>query len=269
MVSVALLIMQRLFAWHYYQRFSKEEIDAYFKPITSKYGIRIVYEIGDDFFSPLENPPVPAGPHRNSKVKPIRHRVLIRYPVILQKAFNKYPVEVIKNYLSRIHFAREIDQAGFQFGGSYDPFRRIIYLVDNGEKNDDQAMYAFHHGFSSLLLKSHSFWVDPWTDHHPKDFKYLGDIYDTWEAANKIRETMTDEDCYKNGIITNYGLTNFGNDFSEYSAMIFTYPKKFKKIMNQYPRVRGKFLMWLEFYQKIDPIFTEAYLFGKSGNAAE
>jgi hypothetical protein len=46
--------------------------------------------------------------------------------------------------------------------------------------------------------------------------------------------------------------------------MIFTYPEKFKKIINEYPRVRGKFKVWLDFYQKIDPIFTEAYLLGKN-----
>jgi hypothetical protein len=260
--------MQQLFSWYYFKTFSKEEINARFKPITSKYGVKIVYEIDNDFFSSLENTPIPAGPHRGSKVKPIRHRVLMRYADILQKAFDKYPVEVIKSHLSRIHFAREINQAGFKFGGSYDPFRRIIYLVDNGEKNDDQAIAAFHHEFSSLLIKNHSFWVDPWTDHHPKDFKYLGEIYDTWKAVNRVRNAITDDECYENGFVTDYGLTNFGNDFSEYSAMIFTYPEKIKQIMAKYPRVRGKFLVWLKYYQKIDPIFTEEYLFGKSVNAA-
>jgi hypothetical protein len=60
-----------------------------------------------------------------------------------------------------------------------------------------------------------------------------------------------------------YGQTDFENDFNEYSGMIFTYPQKFKKIMKQYPRVRGKLKVWLELYQKIDPIFTEKYLLGK------
>ncbi len=32
--------------------------------------------------------------------------------------------------------------------------------------------------------------------------------------------------------------------------------------MGSYPRIRAKFLVWLEFYQSIDPIFTEEYLFG-------
>jgi hypothetical protein len=254
----------QIFTWHYTKAFPKEEIDALFEPITTKYGIRIVYEIGDDFFSPLENPPIPAGPDRDSKVKPIRHRVLLRYPALLQKALEKYPVQVIKNHLNAIYFAREINDDGFIYGGSYDPFRRIIYLVDSGGQSNDLAERVFHHEFSSLLLKRHSFWVDPWTDHHPKDFRYFHELYDSWAAMKKAREAIPDYDCYVKGILTNYGLTNFENDFNEYSAMIFTYPQKFKKIMNQYPRVRGKFLVWLEYYQKIDPIFTEAYLLGKS-----
>jgi hypothetical protein len=97
----------------------------------------------------------------------------------------------------------------------------------------------------------------------------LDRIYDSWKDEKKVRELITDIDCYGEGIVTNYGITSFSNDFSEYSAMIFTYPKKFNKIMDQYPRVRGKFKVWLEFYQKIDPIFTEEYLFGKTVRASK
>jgi len=64
-------------------------------------------------------------------------------------------------------------------------------------------------------------------------------------------------------IYNKQAFSNFENDFNEYAAMIFTHPQKFKKIMNQYPRVRGNFLLFLEFYHKIDHIFTEAYLLGE------
>jgi hypothetical protein len=59
-----------------------------------------------------------------------------------------------------------------------------------------------------------------------------------------------------------YGQTSVENDVNEYAAMIFTYPQKFKEIMDQYPRVRDKFLVLLEFYHNIDPKFTEEYLLG-------
>jgi hypothetical protein len=261
--------MQQLFAWHYYKTFPKEEIEAAFEPITSKYAIRIVYEIGDDFFSALENSKLPNGPPRDSKLKAIRHRVLMRYPDALQKALGKYPAEVIKHHLKAIYFAGDIEHDGVRYGGTYDIYKRIVYLVDNGENNNDRAMYAFHHELSSLFLLSHTFYTAPWLENHPKGFKYLDDIYDSWKDEKNARKIITDSDCYEKGIVTNYGITNFSNDFSEYSAMIFTYPDKFKKIMDQYPRVRGKFLVWLELYQKIDPIFTEEYLFGKSVRASK
>jgi hypothetical protein len=172
-LSIVFFIMWLLFRWHYHQTFPNDKIDALFEPITSKYGIKIVYEIGDDFFSPLENPPIPAGPPRYSMVRPIRHRVLLRYPALLEKAFEKYPVELIKKYLNAIYFVGEIDAAGFKAGGTYDPFRRIVYLADNGAKTDAQAMRTFHHEFSSLLLKGRSFFVNPWTDNNPGKFLFI------------------------------------------------------------------------------------------------
>ncbi len=252
---------------HYYDNrtYTKAQIDRMFEPITARYGIRIVYEVGDDFFSDLFSPFIPAGPARDSKVKPIRHRLLARYPHILQKAFEKYPTYMVKKYLKAVYFAEEIDENGFQYGGSYDPFRRIVYLVNNGRQTDDLAESFFHHEFSSLLLKSHSFFLNPWEAFNPQGFKYLYEIYGNFKSLPSsivIQGKGTDED-YKEGFVADYGRTEFENDFNEYSAMIFTHPEKFKKIMNQYPRVRGKFLVWLEFYQKIDPVFTEAYLLKK------
>lgn len=270
-ILIVAIIAQQLFSLYYNRTYSKEEINHLFEPITSEYGIKIVYKIGDDFFSPLKNPHIPAGPPKGSKIRPIRHRVLLRYPDLLQKAFNRYPSKVIKNNLNAIYFARDIDDGDLKYGGTYDPFRRIIYLVDNGVKNDEKAMYAFHHEFSSLLLSRHSFFVNPWLDNNPKGFVYLTEKYNSWKAMEKdveISKKGTEED-YEKGFIRAYGQTDLENDFNEYSAMIFTYPQKFKKIMNKYSRVRGKFKVWLEFYQKIDPIFTEEYLLGNSLNTAK
>jgi hypothetical protein len=232
-----------------------------FEPITTKYGIEIAYEIDDDFLSSIENPGIPAGPSQNSIVVPIRHCVLARYPALLKEALDKYPIGIVTKYLSQINFAEEINEDGFKYSGSYDPFRRIIYMVDDGTKPDENAIHTFHHEFSSLLLARHSFLLNPWTDNHPDGFKYMVQLHDSVEERIKAREGITD--FYEKGIVANYGLTSFENDFNEYSAMIFTYPGKFKQIMDQYPRVRGKFSVWLKFYNKIDPIFTEEYFLGK------
>ncbi len=255
-----------VFVWYDNRTYTAEQIEAMFQSITSKYGFDIVYEVDENFLSPLVNPAIPAGPSPDSKVIPIRHSVLANYPSILKRALGKYPINVIRKHLSAIHFAGEIDQNGFKYGGSYDPFRRILYIVNEGRKTEGLSIYIVHHEFSSLLLKLHTLLLNPWFEQNPKDFKYLDDIYGNYKTMIKKNIKFKADDVktnYEKGFVSDYGRTNFENDFNEYSAMIFTYPEKFKKIMNQYPRERGKFLVWLEFYHKIDPIFTEAYLLGE------
>lgn len=239
--------------------YTQEEIDKLFEPITSKYGIKINYEIDENF------PPIQlGGEHAHfDKAEAIDVRVLVRYPLLLRKAFNKYPVSVIKEYLTAIYFAKELDCSGLRYGGTYDQFRRIVYLVNDGKQPDDLSVAIFHHEFSSILLKRNGFFLNPWLENNPSDFKYsietksnIEDIY-----SGSIEGTIGD---YENGFLNAYSQISYENDFNEYARIILTQPQKFKTIMNQYPRIRGKFLLWLEFYHKIDPIFTKEYLLGKS-----
>lgn len=211
----------------------------------------------------MENPIVSAGPPEDSFVRPIRHRVLLDFPPIIEKALSRYPISVIKKYLKSIHFAGEIEHDGFNYAGSYDPFRHIIFLVSDGWSDEKYPIGIFHHEFSSLLLKSHSLVINPWFDQNPANFEYL---YDSRRGRREIYESVSPkgtEKDFENGFMSSYGQTDFENDFNEYSKMIFTYPMRFKELMNRYPRVRGKFLAWLKFYQEIDPVFTETYLFGE------
>ena len=260
-ISLVLMGISKLFLFYYDRSYPEEHIRKAFDPIISKYGVEVVYEVDEDFLSSLVNPALPAGPARHSKVKPIRHRVLMRYPDLLRSAFEKYPVRVIDDYLYAIHIAGDINQDGFRYSGSVDPYRKVIFLVDDGWKDDQQAVRTFHHEFSSLLISGNTFLLNPWLDNNPKNFKYLVKRFKSWDDINTTGQGGLAE--YTEGFVTDYGRVSFENDFNEYSAMILTYPDKFKNIMQQYPRVRGKFLIWLEFYQKIDPIFTEEYLLGK------
>ena len=86
-ISMSLWAISELYLLYSNKIYTKDQIGKMFEPITSKYGIKIVYEVGPDFFSNLVNPIIPAGPDRHSRVTPIQHRLLARYPHILQKAF--------------------------------------------------------------------------------------------------------------------------------------------------------------------------------------
>jgi len=238
--------------------YTKEEINKLFEPITSKYGIKIVYTIDDDF-----GPILLGGEHAHFNVaEPIDTRVLARFPTLLEKAFAKYPVQVIKEYLSAIYFAKALEYDGLRYAGSYDPFRKIVYLVDDGNDSDEYSIGTFHHEFSSLLLKSHTFYLNPWFEQNPEGFKY------SMEKTSNIKEIYGvsqegEASDYNLGFVDAYCRISFENDFNEYSRMIFMQPQKFKRIIAQYPHVRRKFEIWLDFYHMIDPIFTEEYLLGK------
>jgi hypothetical protein len=178
MLMCCLAILALIESYNLYRDriFSKEDIEEKFEPLTKRYGIRIVYQVNGDFLSNITYSLLPAGPSRHSKVTPIRHRVLLRYPQLLSIAFARYPEHVIKSYLNAIHFAGDINEGGFRYGGSFDPFKRVVYLIDDGRLTDDHAIYAFHHEFSSLLLGRHSLFLNPWFDQNPKGFVYA---YDT------------------------------------------------------------------------------------------
>jgi hypothetical protein len=253
---VVLWACNGLYLIYLHKTYTKEEIDAFFEPITSKYGIKIAYEVDADFLTPWEESPI---------IEPIRHRVLVRNVDILQTALERYPVQVIKNHLSVINFAGQITKKyGVNYGGFYDEFKSSIYLIDNGSQTPDDVISTFHHEFSSLLLKrNHPFDANLWTVNNPNEFEYLyettKDFVKTYNSVSHLGGTEVE---YEKGFMDTYAQTSVENDFNEYAAMIFTYPQKFKKIMDQHPRVRGKFLVFLEFYQNIDPIFTEEYLLG-------
>jgi hypothetical protein len=46
-----------------------------------------------------------------------------------------------------------------------------------------------------------------------------------------------------------------------------TFPKE--EIDARFEPLTGKFMVWLEFHQKIDPIFTEEYLLGQGENGTK
>ncbi len=90
-ILVVLWACNGLYLIYLHKTYTKEEIDAFFEPITSKYGIKIIYKVDEEFLSPWGESPI---------IEPIRPRVLVRYAVSLQMALERYPVQVIKNHLS-------------------------------------------------------------------------------------------------------------------------------------------------------------------------
>jgi hypothetical protein len=239
------------------EKMTQAEIDTLFGEITKRYGVKIVCKI-DDNYAPIlkggKQPPF-------ERVKRIDDAILQRFPSILDKAFRKYPAWIIRKNLSAVYLAKEIWDSGIYFEGTYDQSRRIVYLINDGKGDDGPIIHAFHHEFSSILLKSNIFFLSQWYENIPEGFKYRMEFYDTLKELVAGTSLIGKPDDYEKGFLNTYGQTSFENDFNEYSGYIFARPDDFKQIMDRYPRVRAKFLAWLDFYHEIDPIFTEDYFF--------
>jgi hypothetical protein len=159
--------------------YTKEDIDKVVALITSKYGTKIIYKINGDF-APIRYGWAHAQFNRIEKIAPC---ILVKYPAKIAMAFDKYPVKVIKENINAIYFAKEMESNGLQYGGTYDSFRRIIYLVNDGEQTDDRSIAIIYHEFSSLLLYRYGFFTNPCLNQNPKGFKYRSDMYSSWEKA--------------------------------------------------------------------------------------
>ena len=159
--------------------YTEEDIAELFKPVTSKYNIEIVYEI-DKTFPPIL---LGYGTHKQfHKIEPIQKKILARYPGILTKALSKYPPDLIDYYLKAVYFAGAIEESyGLRYAGTYDPFRQIIYLVNDGTMSNKQTEATFHHELSSLFLSQHGFFLNPWLKQNPENFQYRSEKYDTSE----------------------------------------------------------------------------------------
>ena len=75
---------------------------------------------------------------------------------VLDTALNKYPAEVLKKNLKRIHVMQSLRFFGLDFGGTY--FKRDIYISNNGTENGYTTTYlegTFHHSYLVILHSRH------------------------------------------------------------------------------------------------------------------
>ena len=74
-----------------------------------------------------------------------------------------------------------------------------------------------------------------------------------------VDDNYSDPDLLKQGFLNRYAQSNFENDFNLYAEVIFTFPEKMRQLINQYPRVKQKYLFVKSFYINIDKGFSSVF----------
>ena len=100
-----------------------------------------------------------------------------------------------------------------------------------------------------------------WRSAHSNHFLYKADSDPAYEWMF-LRGHIDPVDKYQlldRGLLNQYSETSVENDFNTYAEVIFTEPKRMKKLIKKYPVIHRKYQIFKAFYLAIDPGFSKAF----------
>lgn len=179
---------------------------------------------------------------------------------LLNIALCKYPNAVISKNLKKVYFLKSLHFYDVNYGGTY--YQDTLYVVNSGSRNgytDQFVEKTIHHEFSSILYQKHSefFNETAWKKYHLSNFSYgsggAAEIK-SGKSSEEFSPTLNDK-----GFLTEYSMSSLENDINEIAQNLFSPKPGFWHVVYRYPKVRHKVNIVIQFYHKIDPIFTMGY----------
>ncbi|MBL7137895.1 MAG: hypothetical protein ISS17_03880 [Bacteroidales bacterium] len=179
---------------------------------------------------------------------------------ILNKAIAKYPEDVLFVYLRKVYVLKSLTFFGVPYGGTNT--KDVIYLTydnSNPERTSEYVEGVFHHEFSSVLLRKFYKQFDKrsWVAINPPDFSYgTGGV----EAIKKGEASLDyNYDLLAFGFLNKYSQSAFEEDINVFAQNLFSGGEQFWFIVDTFDRIREKARLVIDFYQQINPQFTEEY----------
>lgn len=218
--------------------------------------VKIVFEVTADVF-----PSSWYGGEINAKAESLSLSEQTRSAKIVKKAISKYPDKLIKSNLHKVYVFKSLEFFGVPYGGTYTTGK--IYLANNGVLNnytDEYIERGFHEEFSSILKNNYSqfFEEDLW-----KTINGNGFIYNSLNGYEAIQSGHSsegpDKEVYEKGFLTEYGMSTMENDFNSFAKQLFLPDKNFWKVTEDYEKLMKKRDLVINFYNKIDTIFTKDF----------
>ena len=192
----------------------------------------------------------------------IDSREINRSKQVTFSALTKYPSELLRLNLEAVYWLKKMSFYDVGYGGTNS--NSALYLTNDGEQmgySNNYLEQTFHHEFSSILFRNYRSFFDSssWKLANYHDFIYN----DPEDGVGAIRNNSSSQDLdtmlCREGMLTQYALSSLENDLNTFAQNLFSPSPGFWKIVDQYPRVRRKALLLIEFYARINPVFTEEY----------
>ncbi|MES2776140.1 MAG: hypothetical protein V4722_18325 [Bacteroidota bacterium] len=198
----------------------------------------------------------------NGKGEEILPTEITRTKEIMIAALNKYPTEVFKADLNTVYFLKQLSFYDVGYGGTNSTAN--LYLTSNGITNgytDKYVEQTFHHEFSSILLRKHMSLLDTfaWNACASKGFGYNDPLDGVGAIKNNEASQEIDTQLCKEGVLTQYAHSGMENDVNTFAQNLFKPDERFWYAVEAFPLIRKKAKLLIDFYQKLNPMFTENY----------
>ena len=223
--------------------------------VTVDAGISVKFEISPEMF-----PASWRSGEVDAQAEPIAGDQKARSVRAMDKALAKYPAELLSDNLTAIYFAKKLQFYGLSYGGTNS--LDTVYIANRGAKagfTDRFLEAAFHHEFSSILLRNHSdeFDYQAWTDSNRAGFSYHSD--GTEAVRSGQADTTFRPEFHAKGFLNEYATASVEEDFNTFAEAILLGERKFWKAVDLWPRVHTKAMIVIQFYEHLNSNLTEEY----------
>ena len=189
-------------------------------------------------------------PHARSLPLSLRHEAMD----IIQEAFDKYPVHVIRENLKKIYVLNELKFYGVNYGGTNTV--KTVYLVHHFYTKE-YIERTFHHEFGAVLMYSNNFDTTAFKAFLPDTVYYGNGGLDAIISGKS--SLYIDYELLEIGFLNEYGSSCVEEDFCTSVEQLFKPDEDFWEIYEKYPIIHNKIKFIIDFYHSIDTTFNERY----------
>lgn len=172
---------------------------------------------------------------------------------VVDYAFARYPVTGLVSRLDGAYVVWALWFDGTYMGGTNDRSRRIVVGLSPGTVDSTWLEHALHHEIAHVLRERprSGFPDKAWARANAPGFRYGDGGLNAMKAGQAAR--AFDPALNAQGILCNYGASGMDEDWCTIAEEVVADDPAFWALMPQYPRLREKARLAVEFYRKTFP----------------
>ncbi|MBN2728806.1 MAG: hypothetical protein JXR53_06235 [Bacteroidales bacterium] len=220
-------------------------------------GVKIIFPIHERIF-----PESWYSERINGKYKPMDPDEYERTEKLVIACLEKYPSEMLRNDLEIVYVVHTLTFYETNYGGTNS--NKNVYLTNKGLSRGYDNAYierVFHAEFSSILLRKYKtlFDEEAWLACNDPGVEY-GDGGVAALKTNKNSEYFSDT-LNSLGFINQYATSDMENDFNSFAKNMFLPRQSFLDLLKEYPRLKKKSKLLIDFYSQINSYFTAEFFY--------